>query len=1002
MKIMDSKAVKILLKYKEVISYLFFGGVTTAVNWIVYIICVKLFQIDMTLGNAIAWIIAVATAYITNKLFVFESKAHTVGEIAREVVSFLGARVATGIIEIVFPTLLFKLGLKFTVFGIQGFGAKVIVSVAVIILNYVLSKLWIFKDNKNKSPRSSKNLTVYLASFLLPAAVITAVFFALGITPFGNYSAAAEDANIQYLDLFQYFRNVLKSEDSFVYSFNHFLGSTAIATFAYYLSSPFNLLILLFKKGDESLFLSLLILLKISLSGLTCSVYLKNRFEKLSPLFTVILSSGYALMHYSKDQSSNVMWLDGVYLLPLMLLGAYQIVIKGHSGLFVASLFISIASNWYSGYFNCIAVAVYFFFELLVMNYGRTDRKEKFNRFIALAWRSAVGVGLSGIIFIPAILALNDGKGQLSLLIDNSFNANILNVFQGFAAGNIGWTSSMLFLFCGSFAFLGAALYFADRGRTPRERFGSAAAALFMILLAYYRPLEFIADGFRNAGSYSYRFAYIITFYVIFFAASFYQKEPDKKPLKYIYAACVCALLMILSNFIDGSVVSLTKIAETSAVLLLISLIVSKIVLTAKDRTGKRNFKLLLSVLLVGTVSLELFFNGYFILKTRIAATDVKVYKEYVNTHTELANQLKGYDSSFYRTAQTEYRFQNKDTHITANYNDPLAYGFKGISFYTSTYDNKQAELMQNLGYSSIPEIAINNTRILSSDSLLGTKYILSSDTINGLEEVKELKEIDGIKTYLNPFALNNAVVYPDSDLKADFNGDPFEYQNQLFSQLAGKKVSVFKKLDSAGVKTDKGMVYTAPGCNKDEIIYFYAESDYYLDTNVYANGKLISKYLCWLSPKSLMLPFSTEKTEVLFENTGENLKNVTFYKLDLSLLGEISSELNSNSADKSDIQNGHAAFSVNGTAGSRLLIQIPEERGWTVTLNGKPAKDVQKFADCLYSIGLEDGECEIELDYTLPGAKLGIIISAASLTLAAAAGFIRILKKRKTQIRPL
>lgn len=148
MKLTDSNAAKILLKYKEAISYLFFGAVTTAVNWIVYIICVKLFHINMTLGNAIAWVLAVATAYITNKLFVFESKTHAVGEIVREAVLFFGARAATGIIEIIFPALLFRLGIKFTAFGIQGFGAKATVTVAVIILNYVLSKLWIFKQRQ--------------------------------------------------------------------------------------------------------------------------------------------------------------------------------------------------------------------------------------------------------------------------------------------------------------------------------------------------------------------------------------------------------------------------------------------------------------------------------------------------------------------------------------------------------------------------------------------------------------------------------------------------------------------------------------------------------------------------------------------------------------------------------------------------------------------------------------------------------------------------------------
>lgn len=148
MTIKKSKPFLLFLKYKEIISYLFFGEATTAVNWIIYILCVKLLRIDMTLGNAVAWCSAVAFAYITNKLFVFESKSLTFKETAKEAVSFLGARAATGLIEIFLPTLLYKIGLGFTVFGIKGLGAKAIVSIIVIILNYVLSKLWIF-NKKN-------------------------------------------------------------------------------------------------------------------------------------------------------------------------------------------------------------------------------------------------------------------------------------------------------------------------------------------------------------------------------------------------------------------------------------------------------------------------------------------------------------------------------------------------------------------------------------------------------------------------------------------------------------------------------------------------------------------------------------------------------------------------------------------------------------------------------------------------------------------------------------
>ena len=139
---------KLLRKYREIIVYVIFGVATTAVNWIVYVIMQKLFHAEMTLSNGVAWVIAVLFAFVTNKLFVFESKTWQPEVVAREAATFVGARAITGLFETFSPTLLFRIGLDQTVFGIKGFVAKAIVSVVVIVLNYVFSKLLVFRKPK--------------------------------------------------------------------------------------------------------------------------------------------------------------------------------------------------------------------------------------------------------------------------------------------------------------------------------------------------------------------------------------------------------------------------------------------------------------------------------------------------------------------------------------------------------------------------------------------------------------------------------------------------------------------------------------------------------------------------------------------------------------------------------------------------------------------------------------------------------------------------------------
>ena len=134
-------------RYKEILLYLLFGVATTAVNFAVYSVAVELLHWDLTLGNAVAWLCAVIFAFITNKLLVFNSRSFRCLTLLKEGLSFFGARAASGVIEVVVPPWLYGLGLTADLFGIKGITAKLLVSVIVIVLNYIFSKWWTFRKS---------------------------------------------------------------------------------------------------------------------------------------------------------------------------------------------------------------------------------------------------------------------------------------------------------------------------------------------------------------------------------------------------------------------------------------------------------------------------------------------------------------------------------------------------------------------------------------------------------------------------------------------------------------------------------------------------------------------------------------------------------------------------------------------------------------------------------------------------------------------------------------
>ena len=135
-------------KYREIIMYLVFGVMTTIVSWGSYVIFIRFIGLNITPGKAISWICAVTFAYITNKLWVFDSKSWNPKTVAREVISFFAARGVTGTMEIFGVPALVKLGLDQKIFGTKGMLANIIMSVLVVVLNYVFSKIIVFRKKK--------------------------------------------------------------------------------------------------------------------------------------------------------------------------------------------------------------------------------------------------------------------------------------------------------------------------------------------------------------------------------------------------------------------------------------------------------------------------------------------------------------------------------------------------------------------------------------------------------------------------------------------------------------------------------------------------------------------------------------------------------------------------------------------------------------------------------------------------------------------------------------
>lgn len=131
--------VALIQKYRSVISYLFFGVLTTLVNLAVYYLCYHLWELGNDLSVVIAWVLAVLFAFFTNKPFVFESHDWSPKVLLPEAGSFFGCRLGSGVLELVLMHVTVEM------LGWPGMLMKLLVNIIVVILNYVASKVLVFR-----------------------------------------------------------------------------------------------------------------------------------------------------------------------------------------------------------------------------------------------------------------------------------------------------------------------------------------------------------------------------------------------------------------------------------------------------------------------------------------------------------------------------------------------------------------------------------------------------------------------------------------------------------------------------------------------------------------------------------------------------------------------------------------------------------------------------------------------------------------------------------------
>lgn len=833
-----------------------------------------------------------------------------------------------------------------------------------------------------------KHFPIWLGLFTV--LIIIVLFAILSYAPFGGNSVARSDANVQYLDFFAYLKEMFSGNASVGYSFSKVLGGNNIGIITYYLFSPFNLLIIPFSKTDLHTFIDIITALKIGLAACTMAFFLKQRFSKplqqnnnKNYLYISLFSVSYALSQWFISQSSNTMWLDGAYMLPLILLGVYKLVQNGKLWLLSIATGLSIIFNWYSGGINCIFSFVWLLFETFNT---QTQFNKKYiiktlvKNILRYCLAMLLALALSAITFLPTIETMSGterGQLELSALFDPSFRGNILSAIQTYS---IGATSSetAATLFCGSLTLIGVIGCFITKQFNSYKKTIYAVFLILLLLFFYWNPGFMLLSLFKSANSFWYRYAYVAVFSLLFMATDYFiNGHPNKITTpKLLTVAFFYSISILLLNYINPE---LTKIQYVYYSIIFFTLITLSII-ALKTKTSRY-------ILLTTIVLLELICSTILQFK-KFHTEDVYTFQEYTKATEQQINEIQVADEGAYRISQTSTRNPTIDN-LTANYNEPLAYNYWSLSGYTSNPDEKQMQFLDKVGYmTGSVNMNIVNTSLLGVDSLLGVKYILSSYTINGLEKTDYSIGYNNKSVYYNPYALPIAFAFTNNDYETEttiWTGvnsiNSFEYQNRLFKKISNMNIDIYRPINSKLVKDDSSLTYTLTLPNGNYAIY--ANIPWYtpIPAKLSVNDAYETGYAMWLSPSAFYVPTEPDDhsaTIVIQTPEPESFKigEEQFYALDLDALQKIHDSLAANKPDTSIINNGYAYFELSSHENDYLFTSIPADKNWIITLNGQKIEP-ELFAETFYIVPLVEGKNKIEMTYKSKYMLPGIVITS-------------------------
>ena len=792
-----------------------------------------------------------------------------------------------------------------------------------------------------------KNVAFYSACFTFSVALFVALAAAGHVYPFGDNSFLTNDLKYQYIDFFAWFRRVLLGEANLRYSFSQGLGMNTWGLYSYYLASPFNLLCVLFPADKLTLFVFAITALKLGCIHISSAWYVQKRFDLSKPA-AFLLSLSFTFCSWTISNLRNPLWIDCLILLPICAYGCYELIRKQRMIRLVIATALNVMFCWYTAYISILFLCIFVLVEFVdyVAEEG-FSWKLMLDRALRFAGAIALGLLLSAWTFLPTILAMS--KGGPVLALGPLLKTSLKSLIRGFLPCMWVNNESTPQFYCGIIMMLLAVSLLVNRTVSIKTRIATLVVTMILVASSVLSPLEYIWCGMRVPNGFYSRTAFLLSFFALWAAGHALQALKNQPKLRQAYRPVVIMPLLALT-------------------------------------------------------AIELFANAHVMWNQLYVGYSEEANSTYVTTVTDTITAIQDQTSaSFYRIDRTTTRVDS------AALNEGLALGYNQLSSYSSANNPQAIALLNSLGYSSVGEFSTRYAEpILAVDALLGVKYAIAEHAPSGYAAMTEIADTASA-VYENPYALSVGVMASNDIQNCTLKGEnPFEKQNDLYSKILGREVMLYTKIEAKNTEDDENLRQWNATVPSGSIGYLYINKDAtagsYWPVTLTIDQRTIGNEAWRFDNNIRQIADASDSPSQHTASIGvaEGYTDMpqdndpVFYALNLDVFEQIINELKMSEFVPTVFEDGRIEGEYTAKDDGNLLLSVPYDEGWNVTVNGTATELTPAADKGLSSLNMQKGANRIVMTYKTPGALAGLAVSLATAAALVAAGLYARHKKSR------